>query len=114
VLCPHCSADTPATSPYCQVCGKPVDLTFDKVQESFEEEASVKAVRDTEARCRTWLLAAVSVLVVAIAARLLLVPQPEAPYVLPAYIVGAPVGEEKAAAIEPLPLEVPVIEVPNK
>ncbi len=113
MLCPHCSKDTPATLPYCQHCGLSVDLTFDKVQASFVEEASAKAIRETEERCRFYLLSAAAVLVVAVAARLLLVPATPAEPVLPPYFPGEPAEVASAPAVEPLPFEVPPIEVPK-
>jgi hypothetical protein len=111
VLCPHCEEDTPATLPYCQHCGLSVDLTIDKVTSSFVEEAESRAVAETEARCRSWLFAAAVALVVAIAIRILLAPAAPGDPVLPAYVVSEKGG---AIGVEPLPLEVPAIEVPTK
>lgn len=112
MICPHCAKDTPATSPYCQSCGRPIDLTFDKVKESFVEEAESRAARETSERCRFYLLTAATVLAVVIAARVLLVPAPAAELVLPAYVVS---GEppDAPAPVEPVPLELPDINIPK-
>ena len=112
MLCPHCENETPATMPYCQTCGEAVDLTFEKVQETFTAEAESKSVRETEDLCRSLLYAAIVALVVAVAARVLLVPEVSRPAVLPAYIVEEAPGSATRTAVPALPIEVPPIPIP--
>jgi hypothetical protein len=111
MLCPHCARDTPASQTYCQHCGGPVDLTYDKVQQSFEEEAGTAALRATAARCRAVLLGAAAALAIAVAARVALVPRAPETVVVPAYLVGE--EDAEGPVVEPLPLEVPAIAIPR-
>jgi hypothetical protein len=112
MICPHCEAETPPTMPYCQTCGKPVDLTFEKVQETFDTEAEGRWTTETERHCRSLLYAGAVALVVAIAARTLLIPDVVRPMVLPTYIVDEAPDSVTRTAIAPLPIEVPPIPIP--
>lgn len=98
--------------PYCQTCGEAVDLTFEKVQQTFSEEAEKKSVRETEDLCRSLLYAGAVALIVAIAARVLLVPDVARPAVLPAYVVEEAPESASRTAVPALPIEVPPIPIP--
>jgi hypothetical protein len=118
VICPHCDNDTPATLPYCQSCGLALDLTFDKVQESFQDQAAEKAIADTEAVTLSWMLVAVCALLLALAARLMLVPEPLEAIVLAPVMVAPP--DPKAEGVEAqagpellLPLDAPDMALPK-
>jgi hypothetical protein len=102
---------------YCQNCGLALDITIDKVQESFVEEAAELAVRRTEERCRFWLLAAATAFAAVLAARLLLVPDvPEGPALAPYVIAEGAPGEAAAGPdpVEPLPIDLPPLDIPRR
>ncbi len=113
MICPHCQKETPATLPYCQGCGLSMDLTFDKVKESFVEEAETISVRRTEETCRFWLFTAATAFAVALAARLLLVPHVEPAAAFPAYVVEEAAESAALPPFEPLPLEPPALDIPK-
>jgi len=112
MICPHCEGETPPTMPYCQGCGQSVDLSYEKVQETFAAEAESREVRETEELCRSLLAWAAVALIVAVAARLLLVPDVARPLVLPAYIVHEAPESAGRSPVPPLPIEVPAIPIP--
>jgi hypothetical protein len=113
MICPHCDAETPATMPYCQSCGQTVDLTFEKVQETFSAEAETKALRETADLARGLLYSAIVAFVVVLVARAALLREAPRPAVLPAYAVDEPADPDAKGPVPPLPVEVPPIPIPE-
>lgn len=110
MICPHCERDTPATEPYCMLCGGALDLSFEEVEEAVQRRSETLARRRAEEAARSWLLLAAVVMALALAARLLLVPEPQLGWAEPAYEVAEPPAAEAPAE---MPLVLPELEIPR-
>ena len=86
-----------------------MDVTFDDVQDSAEIETERAGREGPEERALRLILAAAVFFVIALAARMLLVPQAPEHLVEPAFVVELP--QEQAAPV--LELRMPPLEIPT-
>ena len=109
MICPHCDRDTPAMNRYCRLCGGSLDLTFDKVQDSFADEEREATVRRADYHARTLLLTGATVFLLVCFARLALLRPTWSDVVEPSYELSQPSMD----AVEALPLELPPVVIPE-
>jgi hypothetical protein len=110
MICPHCEVDTPGARAKCVHCGESLDITFDDMEQEFEERDFRRLEQAGEERARQWLAVAIVALLIVIAFRLAFVRSVDAPRVEPAYSVEP--GEAEVLPVE-LPLDLPEPKIPE-
>ena len=108
MLCPHCNEQTPSTVARCQHCGEALDVTFDDVRASASREQERMERERPEVLAKQALRAALGLVIIALLARILLVPRVPERLVEPAVFIAV-----EEPPIAPLPLELPRPEIPQ-